>query len=252
MIRTLIIEDEWPAAHRLEKMLKTIDDEIEIVGITDTISGSVEWLTNNQHPDLIMLDIQLGDGYCFSIFKKIKVESYVIFTTAYDEFAIQAFDLNSIGYLLKPIDEKALSNALEKFRKMRGMQKTIDIEALVKAMEEKRERFRKRFAVNIHNRIKIIDIDTVAFFYSLEKSSFMCTYDNKHYPVEYSLDTIETMIDHNLWFRINRGFIVSLKAISGISVISKSRIKITTEPPYNQELVVSGPRTPYFRSWIEK
>lgn len=251
MIRTLIIEDETPAARRLEKMLMALDDEIEIVGVADTVEGAVEWLQANRHPDLIMLDIQLGDGLSFSIFRRIKVESYVIFTTAYDEYAIQAFELNSIGYLLKPVDGGRLKDALTKFRKMQNAQQSIDIEGIVRAMEEQKERHRKRFVVNIGNRLRIVEADSVAYFYSLEKSTFLCTFENKHYPLEYSLDAVQSMVDSTRWFRVNRGFIVSMKAIARIDIMSKSRIKITTDPSFDGEVMVSGPRTPQFRLWLE-
>jgi two-component system LytT family response regulator len=251
MIRTLIIEDETPAAQRLGKMLKSLDDEIEIVGMADTVEGAVKWLQLNRHPDLIMLDIQLGDGLSFSIFSRIKVESYVIFTTAYDEYAIQAFELNSIGYLLKPVDINGLNAALTKFRKMRDTHQSIDIEGIVRAMKESKERKSKRFVVNTGNRLRIVEADSVAYFYSLEKNTFLCTFDNRHYPLDYSLDAIEAMIDGLKWFRVNRSLIVSLKAIARIDIMSKSRIKVTVEPPFGGEVMVSGPRSPQFRRWLE-
>lgn len=252
MIRTLIIEDETLAARRLEKMLKALDDEIVIVGMADTVAGALEWLQANSHPDLIMLDIQLGDGLSFSIFRRVKVESYVIFTTAYDEYAIQAFELNSVGYLLKPVDSDRLETALMKFRKMREVRQSIDIESIVRAMEERKERHRKRFVVNVGNRLRIVEADSVAYFYSLEKSTFLCTFENKNYPLEYSLDAVEAMVDSTRWFRINRSLIVSMKSIARIDIMSKSRIKVTTEPPFQGEVMVSGPRTPQFRRWLEE
>jgi len=252
MIRTLIIEDESPAARRLEKMLQALDNEIEIVGVTDTVAASVEWLSKNRQPDLIMLDIQLGDGLSFSIFRQVKVESYVIFTTAYDEYAIQAFELNSIGYLLKPVSASGLEASLAKFRKMHGVPQTIDIESIIQTMEERRERVRKRFVVNVGSRLRVIEAANVGYFYSLEKNTFLCTTDDKHYPLEYSLDTIEAMLEDSAWFRVNRGFIVSMKAIVRIDIMSKSRIKLTTEPHFKEEIMVSGPRTPKFRTWLER
>jgi DNA-binding LytR/AlgR family response regulator len=251
MIRTLIVEDEAPAARRLEKMLKALDSGIEIVGVADTVAGAVEWLQTNRHPDLIMLDIQLGDGLSFSIFRRVKVESYVIFTTAFDEYAIQAFELNSIGYLLKPVDIGGLEAALTKFRKMHGTKQSIDIEGIVRAMEERKERHRKRFVVNVGNRLRIVEAESVAYFYSLEKSTFLCTFENKHYPIEYSLDAVEAMVDGAQWFRVNRSFVVSMKSILRIDIMSKSRIKITTDPPFQGEVMVSGTRTPQFREWLE-
>jgi DNA-binding LytR/AlgR family response regulator len=252
MIRTLIVEDEQPAARRLQNLLRELDRDIEIAGVTDTVEGTVNWLSNNPPPDLIMLDIQLGDGLSFSIFTRIKVDSYIIFTTAYDEYAIKAFELNSIGYLLKPVDSHKLGEALRKFRKLGEKSKNIDLAHLLKSIEEKKEQYKKRFIVNVASRIRIIDTSSIAYFYSMEKSSFICTFDNRHYPVEFSLDTVERMVDKEHYFRVNRAFLINLKAIAKIDIMSKSRIKLTVDPPFSGEVMVSGPKSPEFRVWLDK
>lgn len=252
MITILIIEDELPAALRLEKLLGSIDPGIRILDRIDTVESAVKWFKSNPHPDLIMLDIQLGDGNSFEIFKKVKVESYIIFTTAYDEYAIKAFELNSIDYLLKPVDEKSLSNSLDKFRKLKSHNFSSNIDHLLDAMEKRDLRYKRRFLVTISGKIKIIETSDIAFFYSKEKNSFLCTTEKKHYPVDYSLDQLEALVNPDLFFRINRQYIVQYKSIDKIDILSKSRIRISTSPPADEEILVSIARTSEFRSWLER
>ncbi len=252
MITILVIEDELPAALRLEKLLKSIDPGICIVDRIDTVESAVKWFKSNPHPDLIMLDIQLGDGNSFEIFKKVKVESYIIFTTAYDEYAIRAFELNSIDYLLKPVDEKSLSHSLDKFRKFRSHNISSNIDHLLDAIEKRDFRFKRRFMVTISGKIKIIETGSIAFFYSKDKNSFLCTTEKRHYPVDYSLDQLEARVNPDLFFRVNRQYIVQYKSIDKIDLLSKSRIRISTSPPADEEILVSTARTSDFRSWLER
>jgi len=251
MIKTIIIEDEKPAALRLEKLLRNLDEDIVIEAIIDTVESAVSWLSNNAKPDLIMLDIQLGDGISFDIFRKVKVESYVIFTTAFDEYAIKAFELNSIDYLLKPVDEKKLSASLGKFRKFRSSQ-LESIGTLLEEFSRKNERFKKRFVVNIANKIKVIETVEISYFYSREKNTFLCTADNRHYPLDFSLDHLEEIINPDDFFRINRQYLINFHAIVKINILSKSRIKLETSPSADEEILVSSSRTSEFRVWLDK
>lgn len=252
MIHTLIIEDEDAAALRLENLLTRIDPEIKVIGRLDSVEVSVKWLQNNPAPDLLMLDIQLGDGLSFEIFRKVKVESFVIFTTAYDEYAIKAFELNSIDYLLKPVDEIKLKNSLEKFHNLKTQAKHIDIEKIVEMLENRKSQFKKRFVVSIADKIKMIETREVAYFYSLEKNTFLCTHDNLHYPLEFSLDHLENLLDPEFFFRINRQYIIHYSSILKIYLLSKSRIKIEGQPPIKDGLMVSSARTPEFRKWLDR
>jgi DNA-binding LytR/AlgR family response regulator len=252
MIRTLIIEDEQPAALRLEKLLTSLDRDIKILKILDTVESAVKWFEVNPQPDLIMLDIQLGDGLSFDIFRKVKVDSYVIFTTAYDEYAIKAFEVNSIDYLLKPVDEGRLENSLKKYKKFKSSSQSDNINKLLETIESRNDRYKKRFVVSIANKIKIVETNDVAFFYSKEKNTFLCTSDNRHYPLDFSLDHIEEMLNPELFFRVNRQFIVQLKSISKIDILSKSRIKLQTNPSSTEEIMVSSARTSEFRQWLDK
>ncbi len=252
MLRALIIEDEHAAAERLKKMLLRIGPDIELCGILDSVEGSVNWLTNNPHPDLILLDIELADGKSFEIFRHIKVDSFVIFTTAYDAYAIKAFELNSIDYLLKPIDEKKLKASLEKFRHFAGNSKNDVLTSLLESLDLKKQAWKKRFLVSAGSAIKSIETRDIAFFYSMEKGSFLCTTENRHYQVEYSLDKLEQLLDNQHFFRINRQQLVSFESIKKIHVLSKSRIKIDILPEQKDEFIVSSAKAHSFREWLDK
>jgi DNA-binding LytR/AlgR family response regulator len=253
MIKTLIIEDEEPAAARLEKLLADIDPEIAVLDTLDSIESSVNWLKRNPQPDLIMLDIQLADGLSFEIFRQVSVESFVIFTTAYNEYAIRAFELNSVDYLLKPVDRKKLSNSLQKFKKLSASPAPhININELLESLEGRAKTYKKRFAVNIGAKIVSVETSHIAFFYSLEKSTFICTRDNHHYPVDFSLESIEGLVDPDLFFRISRQHIINFSAIEKIHILSKSRIKIESNPPCEETLLVSTAKAHAFRQWLDR
>ena len=252
MINTLIIEDELPAAQRLQRMLEELDPSIRILGILESVTASVNWLKEHSPPHLLMLDIQLADGLSFDIFKKVKIDSFVIFTTAYDEYAIKAFELNSIDYLLKPIDKGNLQHALEKFKKISPAHQTVDIQAIMEAMDHTRKRYKERFVVNVGTKIKSIETENIAYFYSLEKSTFLCTTDNRHYPVDFALDKLEEVLDPSRFFRISRQYVVNYGAIDRINILSKSRVAIHTQPATDEPLLVSTARTHLFRLWLDR
>jgi two-component system response regulator LytT len=252
MIRTLIIEDEEPAALRLERLLKSLDPEIEILGIVDTVESSVDWINNNPKPDLIMLDIQLGDGLSFEIFKKTRVDSYLIFTTAYDEYAIRAFELNSVDYLLKPVDITRLEKSLLKFKKFQSHSSIFEVDKLLETIEKRNSKFKKRFIVTIANKLKVIETGEVAYFYSKDKNTFLCTTENRHYPIEFSLDHIEQILNPELFFRVSRQYIINYRSIIKIDILSKSRIRLGINPPSEEEILVSSARTSDFRLWLDR
>jgi DNA-binding LytR/AlgR family response regulator len=252
MIRALVIEDEPAAAKRLESMLLRANAEIEICGVLDSIESSVNWFKNNQHPELILLDIELADGKSFEIFRHVKVDSFIIFTTAYDAYAIKAFELNSVDYLLKPIDESKLKAALQKFQLFAGKNKKESLAELLDVLDLQKNTWKKRFLVYAGNVIKSIETKDIAFFYSLEKGSFLCTKENRHYQVEYSLDKLEQILEYQKFFRINRQQVVSFESIKKLHVLSKSRIKIEILPEQKDEFIVSSSKTHLFRQWLDK
>jgi DNA-binding LytR/AlgR family response regulator len=251
MIRILIIEDEEPAALRLEKLLQEIDSTIKVLEKLDSIHAAVRWLKENEQPDLMMLDIQLADGQSFEIFKKVKVDCFVIFTTAFDEYAIKAFELNSVDYLLKPIDKVKLAFSIEKFKKLSHSKPSFDFSALIQAIESKKAGYKKRFAITIGTKIKSIETPNIAFFYSLEKNTFLGTFEGQEYPVDYSLDRVETLLDPEVFFRINRQYLVNINAIIKIHVLSKSRLELEVKA-FKDRMTVSTARTHEFREWIDK
>lgn len=252
MIRTLIVEDEADAANRLETMLKRVAPDLKVIGRTDSVESSVAWLNRHPHPDLLLLDIQLGDGQSFEIFKMVNIESFVIFTTAYDEYAIRAFELNSIDYLLKPVREEKLIHSIQKFRKLSHKPHGTDFLQLLSMIEQRSDRYKKRFMVSVGEKIKSIDVQDVALFYSMDKSTYLCTTDNRHYPLDFSLDHLEELLDPDRFFRINRQYMLSFQAIDKIVVLPKSRLRILTLPVTKEELLVSTSRTHQFRQWLDK
>jgi DNA-binding LytR/AlgR family response regulator len=252
MIRTLIIEDESPAAIRLKRMLEEVEPSIRVVDTLESVSSAVRWLENNPQPDLLMLDIQLADGLSFEIFKQVTIDSFVIFTTAYDEYAIKAFELNSIDYLLKPIHKEKLNRAIGKFKKLKGESASLNVQALLEAMDRSKKKYKERFAINVGVRIKSIEVSRIAYFYSLDKSTFLCTKENRHYPVDYALDKLEELLDPDHFFRVNRQYMVNYHSIEKIDVLSKSRVAIQTIPATEETLLVSTARTHQFRLWLDR
>ena len=246
----LIIEDEKIAANNLEKMLHQIDININVQSKIDSIEESVGWLSKNK-TDLIFLDIHLADGLCFNIFEQIKVKTPIIFTTAYDQYAIKAFKVNSIDYLLKPIEIRELEQSLEKFKELNQVQnaKTIDYNSLIKILSNKIE-YQERFIVRYAEKIKSIKTEDIAYFYVNNENVFICTKSNNNYSIDYSLDKLETIINPKDFFRINRQFIVNISSIENMYSLSKSRIKIELKPKSDNEIIVSYSRMSGFRKWL--
>ncbi|MCD4788812.1 MAG: LytTR family DNA-binding domain-containing protein [Bacteroidales bacterium] len=249
-MKVLIIEDEKIAANNLGKMLRQIDSNIYIQSKIDTIEGAVKWLNNNK-TDLIFLDIHLADGLCFKIFEQIKVKTPVIFTTAYDQYAIKAFKVNSIDYLLKPIEIKELEQSINKFKELNQLQKAkeIDFNSLIDSFINK-TKYQERFIVRYGQKIKSIKANDIAYFYVKIENVFLCTKDNINYPVDFSLDKLENIINPKEFFRINRQFIVNFNAIENMYPLSKSRIKIELNPQTDCETIVSYSRLNDFKKWL--
>jgi len=248
-MKILIIEDEQAAARRLQKLLSEIDATHEVVGVLSSIESSVDWLNVNPSPDLILMDIHLADGSSFEIFDKVSIQTPVIFATAYDEYALKAFKVNAIDYLLKPIKQAELENALNK---VAGNVKKEDAnnDLIHKLEEAGLIRKSKRILVRMGQSIKLVDLDQVSYFYSKDKISFAVLPGNKRYPLDQSLDQIEHMVDPLHFFRINRQFIVKMEAIDEMVAYSKSRVKLKLNPPTEEDAIVSKERSPEFKRWL--
>ncbi len=249
-MKVLIIEDEKFAADNLEIMLHQIDKNIHVQRKIDSIEEAVYWLNNNI-TDLIFLDIHLADGLCFKIFEQIEINTPVIFTTAYDQYAIRAFKVNSIDYLLKPIEIQQLEQSLNKFKELNQLshKNTIDFEALIN-FYNKQIKYQERFIVRYAQKIKSINTNDIAYFYVNNDDVFLCTKNHHNYPIDYSLDKLENMINPTDFFRINRQFIVNIASIENMYASSKSRIKLELNPKPDREVIVSYNKASEFKKWL--
>ena len=252
MIKVLIIEDEQPAAKRLEKMLTEVAPDVEIIQRCDSIESSVKFLKSGVKPDLIMLDVQLGDGLSFEIFNHTDISCPVIFTTAFDEYAIKAFELNSIDYLLKPISKSSLERSIAKFKKLRIEPVQSGLASLAFLLDKEKREYKQRFLVYVGEHLHSIQTADIAYFYSVEKSTFLHTVAGRSYPLDMSLDKLEGMLSPQDFFRISRQYLISFNSIKKILILSKSRIKLVLEPPTDNEVLISTARTHDFREWLDR
>ena len=252
MMNVLIIEDEALAADRLEKMLQEITPDIKILAKLGSVKDSVKWLMLNT-ADLIFLDIQLSDGISFSIFEQVSVPTPVIFTTAYDQYAIKAFQLNSVSYLLKPIRKNDLAESLQKFKLLKSAF-SIDFGSLLSSLQGQKPEFRKRFLIQIADKFRKIEIEEIAYFNASDRSVFLTTLDGHSYDVDLSLDTLENSVDPSQFFRINRKYLVNMKSITNMFAWSRSRIKLVLKPLVQSETdtIVSIDRTTDFKKWMNR
>jgi DNA-binding LytR/AlgR family response regulator len=252
-MNVLIVENEKPASEKLQRLLKQTDESVAIAGVTETVEATVNWLLGNPAPDLIFMDIQLDDGICFELFDTIKVETPVIFTTAYNEYALQAFRVNSVDYLLKPIEEEALIQAMDKYRNYHS---NIHGESLKQLLSELNRQFRNRFLIKIGSHFRSVQVKDVCFFYIVERAAFLRTLSGKEYPMEASLDYIQKSLDPEKFFRINRNCLLNIDAISDIISYSSSRLQIKLidkiTSPDESYLVVSREKVSLFKRWIDK
>tara|TARA_R110002073_G_scaffold23369_1_gene79987 strand:- start:1092 stop:1847 length:756 start_codon:yes stop_codon:yes gene_type:complete len=251
-MNVIIIEDEKPAARRLSRMLEELG--VEAKQMLHSVEESIEWFQNNEHPDLLFLDIQLSDGLSFEIFEHITISSAIIFTTAYDEYALKAFKLNSIDYLLKPIDEDELKAAVEKYKSQHVKQADVQLnfedirKLLVNPIDRK---YKKRFTIKVGQHLKIVSTDDVECFYSENKSTYIYTTANRSYLLDGALEQMQTELDPEKFFRVNRTFIVQISAIKDIVAYTNSRLKIILNSYSETEIIVSRERVKDFKNWIE-
>ncbi|HEX7847995.1 MAG TPA: LytTR family DNA-binding domain-containing protein [Chitinophagaceae bacterium] len=260
-MKVLIIEDEELAVKKLRKTLQSVDETAEVVGIADSIRSSVNWLENNPAPDLILMDIELADGQSFEIFDKTEVKSTVIFTTSYDEYALKAFKVNSVDYLLKPVQKEDLQAALDKYRNLKNIygapqpeSSPMNVESLVKELQQKLQpkEFRKRFLVKHAQKLVSVEVHEIAYFYSDGRLNFFKTYDNKKYVVDYTMDELEEMLDPEKYFRISRSFYVSVNSIDQIHDYFGNRLMLNLKPAVDKESIVSREKVTDFKKWMGK
>ena len=250
-MKTLIIEDEKPAARRLKRMVEVLG--LEVLETLHSVTASVEWFQNNPHPDLIFLDIQLSDGLSFEIFEAIEVSSAIIFTTAYDEYALKAFKLKSVDYLLKPIDDEELEQAIEKFKFTNQQPKVhVDYNDLKNLLYKKEKVYKKRFSIKVGQHLKVFNTSTIECFYSENKGTYFHTSEGRNYLLDTTLDELEKELDPELFYRVSRKFYVHIDAIKDIIDYTNSRLQIKLNNFDTEEIIVSRERVKSFKNWIGK
>ena len=249
-MKVVIIEDEKPAARRLSRMLNEFN--IEPVAMLHSVQEAVNWFYNNEHPDLLFLDIQLSDGLSFEIFDEIEIESSIIFTTAYDEYALKAFKLNSVDYLLKPIDVDELENAINQFKKLQNSTSKINLnlDQLKNLISPVSKNYKKRFTVKIGQQLKMIAVENIECFYSENKATNIFTADKRNYILEDTLEQIESYLDPDLFFRVSRKFIVNIQYVKQIVNYSNSRLQVFLNTYHDEKIIVSRERVRDFKNWI--
>lgn len=247
----IIIEDEKPAARLLQRKIEKLGLKVNIM--LHSVQESIEWFQKNTHPDLIFLDIQLSDGLSFEIFESIDIKSAIIFTTAFDEYALRAFKLNSIDYLLKPIDEEDLEIAVNKFKDRNSALTNVSLNFdMIKKMltNPVDQNYKKRFTIKIGQQLKMIEISEIECFYSENKGTYLHTVENRNYLLDQTLELLETELDPNDFFRVNRKFIIPMKAIKEIQLHSNSRLKVILPTYTDDEIIVSREKVQEFKAWL--
>ena len=252
-MNVLIVEDELMAQNSLMRVLTQNFPDMNIVGTTTSVNGTVAWLnTPGNHADVIFMDVELSDGVCFEIFRQTEVKAKVIMTTAYDSYALKAFEAGSIDYLLKPVDATALKRAVARCRMSGG---GVDVEALLKEIgtgTKPQKDYKERYIVRFNDRIIPLEISNIAYIFSEEKNNYLATFDNHQYILDSSLDVVMEDLDPEQFFRISRSCIISMKAISSITKQPGGRLRISHVPRSDQEMTVSRSRVDDFLKWIEK
>lgn len=259
-MKILIVEDEDLAVKKLKKTLFTVDESATIVGEADSIKSTVDWLENNPAPDLILMDIELADGQSFEIFNHVQVKSPVIFITSYDEYALKAFKVNSIDYLLKPVQKEDLQLALDKFKSIKEIYKpeptaaSISIDVLVKELQQKLQtrEYRKRFLVKHGQKLVSVEVDDIAYFFSDGRLNFFKTFDNRKFVVDYTMDELNEMLDPEKYFRISRSFFISVNSVSQIHDYFGNRLMLHLKPESEKEALVSREKVTDFKTWLGK
>lgn len=248
----IIIEDERLSAERLAGMVHRLFPELILVKTIDSVKAAVKWLSSNEQPVLGFFDIQLADGLSFEIFEQVQLKFPVIFTTAFNEYAIKAFKVNSIDYLLKPIDEEELRNSVLKFKA--GLTKPVELEndAVARALQMLTNTYKSRFLVKVGEHLRMVDVDDISVFISMEKSTFIRTHNGRDYGIDFTLEQLEGLVDPNKFFRVNRKFIVDIKSIKDIITYSNSRLKLRLDVETDEDIIVSRERVNEFKVWLEK
>lgn len=246
-MKLVIIEDEMPAFKRLSKLINELIPDVEVLAHLDSVADAGEWFSNNEHPDLVFMDIHLADGSAFDLLKETKINAPIIFTTAYDQYAIEAFKTASISYLLKPVKQEDLEQALEKLEEYKTLFKGPE-NVLLEALAQ--PEYKKRFLIRFGDNIKTVSTDEIAYFFSENKGTFARTFEERTYPIDSNLDTLEKMLDPERFFRINRQYLICMDAINEMKTYSKARVLVKLRPETKEHPLVSSERSASFKQWL--
>ncbi len=248
----IIVEDEQLSAERLAGLISRSFPDFTLVKTLDSVKSAVKWLNANKQPSLGFFDIQLADGLSFEIFEQVHVDFPVIFTTAFNEYALKAFKVNSIDYLLKPIDEQELKAAVHKFKS--GLSKKVgaDSDAIAKTLLMLSSSYKSRFLIKVGEHLRMVQVDEIAAFFSMEKSTFIKTTAGRDYSIDYTLEQLEDLIDPKIFFRVNRKYIINIKSINDIVAYSNSRLKVKLAVSSDEDIIVSRERVVEFKEWLER
>jgi DNA-binding LytR/AlgR family response regulator len=254
-MNVVIIEDEHLIARRITDLLGQIDPGINVLASIDTVKRACEWFSQNEKPDLVFMDIQLADGLSFDIFDLVKIEAPVIFITAYQEYAIKAFKVNSVDYLLKPVSEEDLRLALGKYKRYVTFQDSAPKigSDLIKSIREMISKPHKsRFMIKVGDHIKSVDVEDILYFYSQQKGTFVHTIDNRNYVIDYTLDKLSELLNPDTFTRINRQYITSHKAIKELITLSGSKLKVRLQDSDDDQVYISRERLSTFKEWLDR
>lgn len=249
-MKALIIEDEAPAFRRLQKILEEVQPGLEIVEVIDSVEESVKWLNNHQVPDLIFMDIQLSDGISFEIFDRVKITKPVIFTTAFDEYMLKAFKVNSIDYLLKPIKHEDLRHSLQKFSEVKALYSGVDIHEVVKQISLNGRSYRSRFLVKQGDKMISVETENIAYFQTRNGVVHLVTESDKKFLMDQSLDDLQNLLDPVQFFRANRQFVINYKAVGTVHRYHKGKLLIEAKPNPDKGILVSAEKASDFKMWL--
>jgi len=250
-MKVVIIEDEKPAAEKLEKHIKQYDEKIEIVARLDSIKNTISWFTvPGNEVDLVFMDIQLRDGLSFEIFNRINLDKPIIFTTAYDEYALQAFKVSSVDYLLKPVSYNALAESMKKLKSLSKNLPNYDLDKLTKALSGIQNEYKQRFMVRMGDHIRSVTADKVLLFFADGRNVLLVNDQNRKSFLDYKLEELEDILDPGIFFRVNRSFIININYISEVIVYSGSRLKVKLDPGFEKEIIVSREKVANFKNWF--
>jgi two-component system LytT family response regulator len=249
-MKAVIVEDEFAAAQNLKRLMKSVDESIEIIAVLQNVDESIEWFSANAMPDVVFMDIHLADGDSFSIFKSIDIRCAIIFTTAYDQYALKAFEVNSVDYLLKPISRKSLEKALEKLKNFSPGNNSADaIERIMKSINQVGKQQRKSFLIPVKDKLIPVSSDDIAYVYSINKKAAITCFSKREYTIDTSLDDFLKQLDPGLFFRANRQFIISHRAVADLSMWFDGKLAVNLSVAVPERIIVSRARSAEFKKW---